>query len=232
MSINDLNILINKDIPALQSEEHVKWRDSFDVDINTPNWRHYEMVGAIGGIIAFEDHDTVMVKFFEGDDDNYWANDLNLMLDAAWLRQYKEALERMYDWLNNNCERDEFGCYTKLNKPIMIEKNNVEKFSVILKEYNIHGKQIGHVKVCSDTEDLNDKRIWLIDLYVKELSRNNGVGTKLMKRAIDTCKKLSIDKLYFWCKLELIPFYKKFGAKQENETVLSYELMSINIDTL
>lgn len=108
MSIEDLNILINKDIPALQGEDCAKWRESFNVDIDTPHWRHYEMVEDIGGIVAFEDWGKVFIKFFEGDDDNYWANNLNLMLDAFWTKQYKDAIDRMYDWLEENCEKDEF----------------------------------------------------------------------------------------------------------------------------
>ena len=117
MSIEDLNIIIRKDIPALQSEDYVKWKRSFSVDIDTQNWRHYEMVEDIGGIVAFEDHGKVMAKFFEGDDDYYWANDLNLMLDAFWIKQYKEALERMYNWLESNCEKDKDGwCYKRLNR--------------------------------------------------------------------------------------------------------------------
>ena len=113
MSIEDLNTIINNDIPSLQGEDYAKWKKSFDVDIDTPYWRHYEMVSDIGGIVAFEDRGKVMTKFFEGDDDYYWANDLNLMLDAFWIKQYKEALERMYNWLECNCEKNEHG-YIKL----------------------------------------------------------------------------------------------------------------------
>ena len=116
MSIEELNILINKDILALQGEDYAKWKKSFDVDSDTPHWRHYEMVEDIGGIVAFEDYGKVMIKFFEGEDDNYWADNLNLMLDANWVKEYKEAIERMFDWLEANCEKDEEFCYKHLKK--------------------------------------------------------------------------------------------------------------------
>lgn len=109
MRMSDLNTIINKDIPALQSEDYAKWKDSFDVDIDTQNWRHYEMVSDIGGIVAFEDREKVVVKFFGGDDDRYWVDNLNLMLDSYFVKPYKEALERMFDWLEANCEKEEFG---------------------------------------------------------------------------------------------------------------------------
>lgn len=114
MSIEDLNTIINNDIPSLQGEDYSKWKRSFSVDIDTQNWRHYEMVEDIGGIVAFE-HGKVMAKFFEGDDD-YYSNDLNLMLGAFWIKQYKEALERMYNWLESNCEKDDDGTWQIIRK--------------------------------------------------------------------------------------------------------------------
>lgn len=109
MRISDLNTIINKDIPSLQGEDYAKWKGSFDVDIDTPHWRHYEMINDVGGIVAFYDGEKVIAKFFEGDDDNYWVDNLNLMLDSYWVKPYKEALERMYKWLEDNCEKEEFG---------------------------------------------------------------------------------------------------------------------------
>ena len=67
------------------------------------------MVNDVGGIVAFYDGEKVIAKFFEGDDDNYWVDNLNLMLDSYWVKPYKEALERMYKWLEDNCEKEEFG---------------------------------------------------------------------------------------------------------------------------
>ena len=115
MTIEGLNNIIEEDIPWLTSDNYKDWKQSFDVDIDTPHWRHYEMVSDIGGIVAFEDRGKVVVKFFEGDDGNYWADNLNLMMDAFWIKFYKKAIEQMYDWLEKNCEKDEFG-YKGLKK--------------------------------------------------------------------------------------------------------------------
>lgn len=116
MRVSDLNTIINKDIPALQGEDYAKWKKSFDVDIDTPHWRHYEMVNDVGGIVAFYDGEKVIAKFFEGDDDNYWVDNLNLMLDSYWVKPYKEALERMYKWLEANCEKEDEFSYKCLKK--------------------------------------------------------------------------------------------------------------------
>ena len=110
-----MNNIINEDIPWITSDNYKEWKKSFDVvDVTGSHWRHYEMVSDdIGGIVAFEEEGHVWIKFFEGDGEQYWADDLNMMLNASWTKSYKEALERMNTWLENNCEKDEFG-YKKL----------------------------------------------------------------------------------------------------------------------
>ena len=115
ISVEDLNNIINEDIPWITSDNYKDWKKSLDVvDVTESHWRHYEMVSDdIGGIVAFEKEGYVWIKFFEGDGEQYWADDLNMMLNAFWTKSYKEALERMNTWLENNCEKDEFG-YKKL----------------------------------------------------------------------------------------------------------------------
>ena len=101
-------------------------------------------------------------------------------------------------------------------------------FLIDLREYK-DVTLIGHVEIGTDKESPNDDRIWISNLYVFKHYRHTGIGTKLMNRVIDTCKRLSIHRVYLWCKPELRPFYKKFGAEGTNQYMVGYELMMINI---
>lgn len=104
----------------------------------------------------------------------------------------------------------------------------MEKFSITLMEYK-DGNFVGHVQIGTDIKYLNDKRVYIHDLYVIKAYRHKGEGIKLMNRVIDTCKKLSISQVYLWCLPKLIPFYKNFGAEDTHLITDGYHLMMINI---
>lgn len=104
----------------------------------------------------------------------------------------------------------------------------MEQFSITLREYK-DGNFVGHVQIGTDKEDLNDNRIYISNLYVIKAYRHRGEGTKLMYRVLDTCKKLSISRVYLWCIPKLIPFYKAFGAEDTHLISEGYHLMMINI---
>lgn len=104
----------------------------------------------------------------------------------------------------------------------------MEHFLIDLKEYK-DGKFVGHVKIGTDSKYIDDKNVYLSHLYVVKAYRHKGEGIKLMNRAIDTCKKLSIPRVYLWCIPKLIPFYKAFGAEDMHQSMLGYNLMMINI---
>ena len=105
----------------------------------------------------------------------------------------------------------------------------MEQFVIDLK-YIKDDIPIGHVEICSNKENFNVGLVWISNLYVEVSYRHKGIGTKLMNRAIDTCKKLSITKLYLYCKPELIPFYKRFGAEDANQEMNGYNLMVVNFE--
>lgn len=105
----------------------------------------------------------------------------------------------------------------------------MDHFSITLREYK-DDNFVGQVKIGTDTKYINDKRIYLSHLFVIKAYRHKGEGTKLMYRALKTCKKLSISRVYLWCKPKLIPFYKDFGAEDMHQPLLGYNLMMINIE--
>lgn len=99
---------------------------------------------------------------------------------------------------------------------------------IINVEYRKEDKLIGHVEICANKENVNDSLIWISDLFVTETCRHTGIGTKLMNMVIDAVKKLSIPKVYLFCKPDLIPFYKRFGAEDTCQKKNGYNLMMIN----
>ena len=99
---------------------------------------------------------------------------------------------------------------------------------IINVEYKKGDKLIGHVEICSNKENAKDSLIWISDLFVAEACRHTGIGTKLMNMVIDAVKKLSIPKVYLFCKPDLIPFYKRFGAEDTHQKKNGYNLMMIN----
>lgn len=104
----------------------------------------------------------------------------------------------------------------------------MEQFIIDLK-YIKDDMPIGHVEICSNSENFSNGRVWISELYVTDSYRHNGIGTKLMNRAINMAKKLSIPRLYLYCKPELIPFYKRFEAEDTHQNMNEYNLMAINI---
>lgn len=103
----------------------------------------------------------------------------------------------------------------------------MEQFVIDLK-YIKNDMPIGHVEICSNSEDFSNGFVWISQLYVTDSYRHTGIGTKLMNRAIDTCKKLSVPKVYLYCKPELIHFYQKFGTEDAHQEMNGYKLMMIN----
>ena len=105
----------------------------------------------------------------------------------------------------------------------------MEHFSITLREYK-DDNFVGHVQICTDLGYIYDnERVYIHDLYVIKAYRHKGEGIKLMNRVIDTCKKLSITRVYLWCLPKLIPFYKNFGAEDTHQIIDGYHLMMINI---
>lgn len=101
-------------------------------------------------------------------------------------------------------------------------------FSITLREYK-YGNFVGRVQIGTDIKDINNKRVYIHDLYVIKTYRHKGEGTKLMNRVIDTCKKLSIHQVYLWCIPKLIPFYKTFEAEDTHLINEGYHFMMIKI---
>ena len=104
----------------------------------------------------------------------------------------------------------------------------MEHFSITLREYK-DDNFVGHVQIGTDIKHIDDERVYIHDLYVIKAYRHKGEGTKLMNRVIDTCKKLSITRVYLWCLPKLIPFYKNFGAEDTHLMNEGYHFMMINI---
>lgn len=101
-------------------------------------------------------------------------------------------------------------------------------FSITLREYK-DGNFVGCVQIGTDIKYPNDKRVYIHDLYVIKAYRHKGEGIKLMNRVVDTCKKLSIPRVYLWCLPKLIPFYKNFGAEDTHLINEGYHFMMLNI---
>lgn len=77
--------------------------------------------------------------------------------------------------------------------------------------------------------DQEDERFWFSRLYVKNEYRHQGIGTSLIKRAIEYCKSTSIKEVYLWCTVERITFYSRFGFTCDGEVTDEYVLMKLEI---
>ena len=104
----------------------------------------------------------------------------------------------------------------------------MEQF-VIKMNYSKDDISYGYIEIGVHKENANDSLIWISDLYVNKGHRHIGIGTALMNKVIDTCKKLSITRVYLWCIPKLIPFYKNFGAEDTHLINEGYHFMRINI---
>lgn len=105
----------------------------------------------------------------------------------------------------------------------------MEYFSIALREYNKDGYFVGEVQIGTSIKNIDDKRIYIHDLYVIKAYRHKGWGTKLMYKLLNTCKRLDIHHIYVWCLPKLIPFYKNFRAEDTHLISEGYHFMKINI---
>lgn len=101
-------------------------------------------------------------------------------------------------------------------------------FLITLKEYK-DDNFVGHIHIGTNIKYINDKRVYIHDLYVIKAYRHKGEDIKLMNRTIDICKKLDIHQVYLFCMPKLIPFYKKFGAEDTHLIIDGHHFMKINI---
>lgn len=211
MIINDFEDLINNDINTRKDSN-----DSFDIDIYTSDWRHYELVDDIGGIVAYEDSGRVMIKFFEiGEDGYYIANELNLWLDAFWVKAYKDALERMYYWLESHCEKNEHG-YIKLLDFKM------KKVMISQPMNGLTDEEITNVKLKA-TEELSQKHYVVVDSFFTGSEECDWADTQhnipIAYLALSLKKMAEVDAVYF-CK----GWSKARGCVIEHEVAKNYGL--------
>lgn len=210
MIINDFEDLIKNDINTRKDSN-----DSFDIDIYTSDWRHYELVDDTSGIVACEDSGRVMVKFFEIDENGYYiGNELNLWLDAFWVKAYKDALERMYDWLESHCEKNEHG-YTKLLG------FKVRKVMISQPMNGLTDEEIKKTKL--ETVEKLSKRYVVVDSFFTGGEECDWADTQnnipIAYLALSLKKMAEVDAVYF-CK----GWSKARGCVIEHEVAKNYGL--------
>jgi predicted GNAT family N-acyltransferase len=54
-------------------------------------------------------------------------------------------------------------------------------------------------------------RAYLFDVIVKESHRGHGVGRAIVEAVVKHPTLTRIEKLFLWCRPELVPFYEEFG---------------------
>jgi predicted N-acetyltransferase YhbS len=83
------------------------------------------------------------------------------------------------------------------------------------------GKPVGTVSL--DTTDLpgfDHLGPWLASLYVEPGSRGQGLGSRLLKHAMDHARSLGARPLWLWT-IHNAAFFEKHGWKKSGETMLS-----------
>ena len=82
----------------------------------------------------------------------------------------------------------------------------------------------------SDPPNRKNLSPWFGGFYVKSEFRNQGIGSKLIKHALDLCYNLEIKKLYL-CTPDKQSLYEKFGFEEIDKTSFRNEIVSIMANT-
>jgi predicted GNAT family N-acyltransferase len=69
------------------------------------------------------------------------------------------------------------------------------------------GELVAFARVLTDTV----YRAYLFDVIVKESHRGQGLGKAIVEAVLKHPSLATIEKLYLWCRPELMPFYEEFG---------------------
>jgi GNAT superfamily N-acetyltransferase len=69
------------------------------------------------------------------------------------------------------------------------------------------GELVAFARVLTDTV----YRAYLFDVIVKESHRGQGLGRAIVDAVLKHPTLATIEKLYLWCRPELVPFYQEFG---------------------
>jgi len=54
-------------------------------------------------------------------------------------------------------------------------------------------------------------RAYLFDVIVKESQRGQGLGRAVVEAVVKHPTLATVEKLFLWCRPELVPFYEEFG---------------------
>ena len=78
----------------------------------------------------------------------------------------------------------------------------------------------------SDPPNRKNLTPWFGGFYVKSRFRNQGIGSKLIKHALNLCHELEIKRLYL-CATDKQLFYERFGFEEIDKTNFRNEIVSI-----
>ena len=155
--------------------------------------------------------------FFEYNSNGfYFTENLNMLLDSYWGKPYKDALERMYNWLECNCIKDNKEGYTKLLDFKM------KKVMISQPMNGLTDEEITNVKLKA-TEELSQKHYVVVDSFFTGSEECDWADTQhntpIAYLALSLKKMAEVDAVYF-CK----GWSKARGCKIEYEVAKNYGL--------
>lgn len=79
----------------------------------------------------------------------------------------------------------------------------------------IHGYAVGRVYTIKEEED----NAYIEGLHVSESQRRNGIGSDMMKKLIDKCNEIGVNKITLWCEKNkwMHLWYKRMGFKDDGD---------------
>ena len=113
-----------------------------------------------------------------------------------------------YNWweIKNNNSLEEVRCYFKHS---LCKDNRLpQTFIALIKDEPVGMYQIS---MSDDLVSRPDIYHWLVNVYVDEKRRGNGICRKLMNTVKENAKSISLNELYLYTKH--IGLYEKFGWK-------------------
>ena len=113
-----------------------------------------------------------------------------------------------YNWweIKNNNSLEEVRCYFKHS---LCKDNRLpQTFIALIKDDPVGMYQIS---MSDDLVSRPDIYPWLVNVYVDEKRRGNGICRKLMNTVKENAKNIGLNELYLYTKH--VGFYEKFGWK-------------------
>lgn len=138
--------------------------------------------------------------------------DINLLAEMRWIHAYdensdsnvskEEFLKECSNYLKNGMKMRNWVYWIAEENGEIISNIYIQRIRKVPKPHKLHA-EIGYIT----------------NVHTKKEYRNKGIGTQLLKEAIEWSRNSGIESLFLWPSERSVSFYKREGFSLQNEII-------------